>query len=270
MTARHDWLVPPSFKSYVEPFLGGGAVLFHVQPKKALVADVNGDLIESYKAVRSDWRRIERFLAKHQRLHSFDYYYKVRSIRFSDRVEEAARFIYLNRACFNGIYRVNLRGEFNVPKGSKEAIVLDDDDFEAIARILRKCRIVAQDFEKTIASAASGDFVFVDPPYTVKHNNNGFIKYNQDLFAWADQVRLRDAIRDAASRGALVLLTNANHSSVRDLYKGLGTIHQLDRASVISASSLHRRQSSELAITVGYCASESCRDEALQVSRAVR
>jgi DNA adenine methylase len=104
----------------------------------------------------------------------------------------------------------------------------------------------------------------------VKHNNNGFIKYNQNLFAWADQVRLRDCIKGAALRGAYILLTNANHSSVRELYKGLGTAHQLDRASILSASSLHRRLSSELAITIGYRASEPIApDEAAYASTRV-
>jgi DNA adenine methylase len=259
MTARHEWLLPTKYNSYYEPFLGGAAVLFHLQPRKAVIADLNFDLIDAYKSIKSDWRNVERLISKHQRHHSYDYYYKIRGARFSDRTEEAARFIYLNRACFNGIYRVNLKGEFNVPKGSKEAIVLDDDDFESVSRLLKRCEIVAQDFEKTIAMAGKNDFVFVDPPYTVKHNNNGFIKYNQNLFAWTDQVRLRDCIKEAVSRGAYVLLTNADHSSVRDLYKGLGTMHQLDRASILSASSLHRRASSELAITMGYSASETVR-----------
>ncbi|MET4198747.1 DNA adenine methylase [Bradyrhizobium sp. LA8.1] len=257
MTARHSWLLPARFNNYVEPFLGGGSVLFHLKPKRGLISDLNADLISTYKAVRDDWTSIERLLTKYQRLHSFDYYYKIRDARFADQIEEAARFIYLNRTCFNGIYRVNLKGVFNVPKGSKDAIILDDDDFEGIAQSLKKCRIVAQDFEKTIAAASRGDFVFVDPPYTVKHNNNGFIKYNQNLFAWSDQVRLRDCVKAAASRGALVLVTNANHSSVRDLYKGMGVVHQLNRASIISASSEHRRKSSELAITIGYHAAES-------------
>ncbi|WP_024517132.1 Dam family site-specific DNA-(adenine-N6)-methyltransferase [Bradyrhizobium sp. Tv2a-2] len=272
MTWRHDWLFPSEYKCYFEPFLGGGAVLMHLQPRKAVIADLNVDLIEAYKAVKRDWRQIERLLAKHQRLHSHDYYYRIRATHFSERTEEAARFIYLNRACFNGIYRVNLKGEFNVPKGSKDAIVLDDDDFGSISQVLRKCQIVAQDFEETIAMAGRGDFVFVDPPYTVKHNNNGFIKYNQDLFAWADQVRLRDCIKDAVYRGAYVLLTNANHSSVRDLYRNLGAMHQLDRASILSASSLHRRLSSELAITIGYSAMEpsSAAISRVRAAQAVR
>jgi len=257
MIARHEWLLPRQFNTYFEPFLGGGAVLFHLQPKKAVLSDLNSDLISSYKAVKNDWRRIQQLLNRHQRAHSNDHYYKVRNLRFEDNVAEAARFIYLNRACFNGIYRVNLKGEFNVPKGSKVAIVLDDDDFQSISHILKKCRLAARDFEDTLAMASSGDFVFVDPPYTIKHNNNGFIKYNQNLFAWADQVRLRDCVAQAAGRGAKILVTNANHQSVRELYKGMGCMHQLDRASILSATSEHRRLSSELAITVGYVATET-------------
>lgn len=256
MTARHDWLLPKKFNTYFEPFLGGGAVLFHLQPKKAVLTDLNADLIASYKAVKKDWHKIQQLLNKHQRDHSEDHYYTTRRLRFADDLSEAARFIYLNRACFNGIYRVNLKGEFNVPKGSKESIILDGDDFRSIAHILRKCQLAARDFEETVASAASGDFVFVDPPYTVKHNNNGFIKYNQNLFAWEDQIRLRNSVAGAAARGAMILVTNANHQSVRDIYKGMGEMHKLDRASIVSAASEHRRLSSELAITIGYSANE--------------
>jgi DNA adenine methylase len=252
MTARHDWLFPQKYNFYVEPFLGGGAVLFHLRPKRSYLGDLNVDLIASYRAVKNDWKSIQRHLVRHQREHCSDYYYKIRGKRYESQTREAARFIYLNRACFNGIYRVNLKGEFNVPKGSKEAILLNDDDFQSIASLLKKCRLAARDFEDTIAMANVGDFVFIDPPYTVKHNNNGFIKYNQNLFAWHDQVRLKKSIAEAASRGAKILLTNADHESVRDLYKGMGDMYRLDRASVVSASSDHRRKSSELAITIGY------------------
>lgn len=270
--ARHAWLLPKQFNTYLEPFLGGGAVLFHLQPKRAILSDLNADLIASYRAVRNDWPRIQRLLRKHQRAHSDEHYYKIRDLRFDDDVIEAARFIYLNRACFNGIYRVNLKGKFNVPKGSKDAIVLDDDDFQSIAHVLKKCRLAARDFEETIAMAGSGDFVFVDPPYTIKHNTNGFIKYNQNLFAWSDQIRLRDCIAQAAERGAQILVTNANHQSVRDLYEGMGVMHRLDRASIVSAASEHRRLSSELAVTIGYVPSspmlleKSIRRETLRAS----
>ena len=224
-----------------------------MKPSKGVLGDVNTDLIACYAAIKSNWRSIQQLLEEHQRKHSSEYYYSIRGQRFSGKIEEAARFLYLNRACFNGIYRVNLMGQFNVPKGSKEAIVLEDDDFRAVSQVLKRCRFVNQDFAKTINLAKSGDFIFVDPPYTVKHNNNGFIKYNQQLFSWADQLRLRDSIEGAVARGAFVLLTNANHRSLRDLYRGTGTMYRLNRPSMISATSDHRRASSELAITIGYC-----------------
>ncbi|MCC8958373.1 Dam family site-specific DNA-(adenine-N6)-methyltransferase [Bradyrhizobium sp. Pear77] len=256
LTANHDWLLPDTFNTYVEPFLGGGAVLFHLQPDQSILSDANADLIACYKAIKKDWRKITAQLERHQRNHDDAYYYRIRSSRFSNQIDEAARFIYLNRACFNGIYRVNLEGNFNVPKGSKQKIVMDDDDFRSVSRVLRKSRLLAQDFETTIELATANDFIFVDPPYTVKHNNNGFIKYNQQLFAWSDQIRLREAIERAANRGALILLTNADHQSVRELYRGLGRPYRLDRASVVSAQSQHRRMSSELVITIGYDAEE--------------
>ncbi len=263
LAARHSWLLPRSYSRYFEPFLGGGAILFHLQPNRAFLSDANNDLIRVYKAVKNDWYQIVRLLKRHQAGHSEEYYYSLRETRCSDPVKEAARFIYLNRACFNGIYRVNRQGQFNVPKGSKEKIVMDDDDFEAVARVLKNCRLVAQDFERTMMLTGHNDFVFIDPPYTVKHNNNGFIKYNQKLFGWEDQLRLKRSIEQAASRGVRVLLTNANHKSVRDLYKGLGTMHELTRSSVVSANSEHRRSSSELAIAIGYSVRDKRNDRHL-------
>jgi DNA adenine methylase len=166
ITARYDWLLPDTYNAYIEPFLGGGAVLFHMKPSTGVLGDVNADLIACYAAIKSNWRLIQQLLEEHQRKHCSEYYYSIRGNRFSGKIEEAARFLYLNRACFNGIYRVNLMGQFNVPKGSKEAIVLEDDDFRAVSQVLKRCRLVNQDFAKTLALAKCGDFVFVDPPYT--------------------------------------------------------------------------------------------------------
>jgi DNA adenine methylase len=158
LATRHDWLFPNTYNRYFEPFLGGGAVLFRLQPPSAYLSDANRDLISAYKAIKNDWKRILHLLKRHQAEHSYEYYYSIREIRCEDPVKEAARFIYLNRACFNGIYRVNRQGEFNVPKGSKETIVMTDDDFETTSRVLKRCRLVAQDFERAIALSAANDF----------------------------------------------------------------------------------------------------------------
>jgi DNA adenine methylase len=121
----------------------------------------------------------------------------------------------LNRTCFNGIYRVNLRGAFNVPKGTKSAVVLPTDDFSEAQRLLRRAKLLDGDFEEVIDQAQSGDLVFADPPYTVRHNNNGFIKYNEKLFSWDDQERLARVLTRAAKRGVKVVATNADHREIR-------------------------------------------------------
>jgi DNA adenine methylase len=160
----------------------------------------------------------------------------------------AARFIYLNRTCWNGLYRVNKKGEFNVPIGTKSSVILEGDDFELVSKALKSATITTCDFETTIDKAGRGDFIFIDPPYTVKHNLNGFIKYNENIFSWQDQVRLKKSISDAVEKGAFVLVTNANHKSIKELYKGSGEMIALNRASVIAGKSEARGTYSELAI----------------------
>jgi DNA adenine methylase len=192
--------MPRKFDRYVEPFLGGAAVYFALRPKAALLADTNARLIETYEAVQSDWSRVDRELKRHQAAHSRDYYYLERERSRRTAFTRAAQFIYLNRTCWNGLYRVNLNGTFNVPIGTKTAVVLDTDDFEEVSTLLSGATLKCCDFEEVLDECARGDFVFVDPPYTVKHNMNGFIKYNEKLFSWDDQVRLRDAVARAADR----------------------------------------------------------------------
>jgi len=143
---------------------------------------------------------------------------------------------------------VNRKNEFNVPIGTKSNVVLPTDDFQRMSRVLGGADILAQDFESTLDSARHGDFVFVDPPYTVKHNLNGFVKYNDKIFQWADQIRLRDAVVRAATRGAMVLVTNANHQSIREIYEDVGRQEVVARASVLSGSAAHRIRTEELVV----------------------
>ena len=240
----------PEFEGrYIEPFLGGGAVFFGIRPKNALLGDTNGRLIELYTVIRDRPEEFERLLRQHASSHSKNYYYAIRSKRLRKPVTRAAQFMYLNRTCWNGLYRENKKGQFNVPIGTKQTVIFPDDDFEAWSRALEGTTLVQQDFEKTIETAQRGDFLFVDPPYTVRHNTNGFVKYNQDIFAWEDQVRLREVLDRAAGRGARFAMTNADHKSVRELYNGFGKPIQLGRYSVIAGNSSYRSQSTELLIT---------------------
>jgi len=250
LVSGHSYLFERSFQRYTEPFLGSGAIFFHLAPSKAILSDANDELIQVYRAVREDWKGVEGAVRRHHHKHSAEYYYKVRSSKPRSSVAKAARFIYLNRTCWNGLYRVNLKGQFNVPIGTKTNVIMDSDDFESVAKLLKHVDLRTSDFELVMEDAGSGDLIFVDPPYTVNHNLNGFVKYNEILFSWNDQIRLRDSALRAARRGAVVLLTNAYHESVRKLYRGIGKHFRLDRRSVLAADSNYRKKSSELLVII--------------------
>lgn len=249
LTSKHRQLFPAKYKRYVEPFLGGGAVFFSFLPADALLSDCNGELINVYNCIMEHHEEIERGLARHERQHNADFYYRVRGSKPRDPVQRAIRFLYLNRTCFNGIYRVNLRGVFNVPIGSKTTVSFPDGHLTAVALALKKAKIIASDFEPIISQTGEGDFVYADPPYTIMHSNNGFVKYNAKLFSWPDQTRLATALKAASERGALVMLSNADHASIRGLYRGFGNCQTLSRHSVLSGDSAYRRDGTEVVIT---------------------
>lgn len=236
--------IPHRYERFIEPFLGGGAVFFSLAPKRALLSDVNLELIELYETVRDEPERLRIILEWHQEKHSPTHYYAIRNRRYRDKTWRAARTLYLNRTCWNGLYRLNRRGEFNVPIGTKSQILLEES-FDAAAELLRGADLRCSDFEDSVNEAASGDLLFVDPPYTAKHNFNGFLKYNESIFSWDDQIRLRDACLRAANRGAYVIVTNADHESLRTLYSGHAAYEPLVRQSVLAANSQHRCRTTE-------------------------
>lgn len=249
LASRVIQLATPIRGRYIEPFLGGGAIFFALRHRSALLSDVNAELVNAYAAVRADHERVFSLLRTHQSRHSTEYYYQMRDYKPRCEYRQAARFIYLNRTCWNGLYRVNRQGRFNVPIGTKTAVLMPTDDWTSISQLLVSAEIKCRDFEASISAAEDGDLVFADPPYTVKHNFNGFIKYNDSLFSWNDQVRLRDALLAAKRRGAKVILTNANHESIRELYKKHFDLESVARASVLAGSAAHRGRYEELLIT---------------------
>ena len=250
LVAKHAELLWADASRLIEPFLGSGAVYFHLQPKAAILADLNRELILTYSALRDDYQTVLRHLRSHHRRHDRDHYYSVRTSRPPTNAARAAKFIYLNRTCFNGLYRVNARGAFNVPKGTKDAVLYPTDDFERLSHILQGAELLACDFEDTIAQAGVGDLVYADPPYTVKHNSNNFLKYNERIFSWEDQKRLAVSLAEAAARGAHVLVSNADHASVRELYSASCWSHiTLWRHSRLASSSQHRGRTTEVVIS---------------------
>lgn len=239
---------PASYARLVEPFCGGAAIFFASGANQGWLADANGDLINAYVQVRN--RPIE--LAR--RLQTLDdssaTYYSVRSSRPRSDLGRAVRFLHLMTHSFNGIYRENSSGQFNVPYGDRRTKrkltlerVLDASSALSVATLRH------QDFRQTIAVAKKGDLLYVDPPYTVLHNNNGFVEYNQKLFSWADQVDLAACCKRAVRRGVFVIVSNADHGEVLDLYPDF-IYHQVNRFSSISASAIARKRVSE-ALLIG-------------------
>lgn len=248
LVANHSNLFPKKFKRYIEPFLGSGAVFFHIRPKKALLGDSNKELINTYLAIKENWGLVYSHLKEHQRKHSEDYYYKIRSLKPKSLASHAARIIYLNRTCWNGLYRVNKEGIFNVPKGTRSSVIFETDCFDKISEALKIAELHSCDFECLIDIAEDGDFLFVDPPYTVRHNHNSFIKYNEKLFSWADQERLFYALNRARKRGVQIVGTNAYNQSVRELYESAFKTYALSRNSLIASKVEARDKYEELLI----------------------
>jgi DNA adenine methylase len=249
LATKFPTLFPAVYKTYFEPFVGSGAVFFALQPAKATLSDINADLIHTYQVVRKAWKDVATQLRRHEKRHSAAHYYAVRATEPSSDVQRAARFIYLNKTCWNGLYRVNTRGQFNVPIGTKSKVSIDSKEIETLAHLLGRARLTVSDFEETISRACRGDFIFADPPYTAHHNSNGFLKYNDKLFSWNDQLRLQSALSEATRRGAKVVLTNADHPSLHSLYCDSFFLYRVSRASRISGLSHGRGQFSELLIT---------------------
>jgi len=248
MIYGYPGLFPKEYNRYIEPFLGSGAIFFNLKPKKAILSDLNSELIETYCAIRDNYKRVETELRKHHRNHNKSYYYEMRSKRLRKSVTRAAQFIYLNRTCWNGLYRVNRNGVFNVPVGTKTNVVLPTDNFRGISKLLKRVQLMDKDFESIIAKAKDGDLLFIDPPYTVKHNNNNFRKYNEHIFSWEDQIRLCDSLLAAKERGAKIIICNADNKSVIKLYKYIGKVFKLNRFSGLAADPSKRQNTTELAI----------------------
>jgi DNA adenine methylase len=250
------WLVqdygqafPPISGTYFEPFLGAGAVFFMTGPKSAYLSDANAELINVYRQVRKAPLKFAEAVARYHAKHNKEFYYRERARTYDSGFKRAVQFVYQNRTCFNGIYRVNLKGQFNVPIGTKTAVLLPTDDFPSIAQALRGKTLEVADFEASVAKAGYGDFVYADPPYTVKHNLNGFVKYNDKLFQWSDQERLERALAAAVARGAKVVVSNANHESIRGLYAGAWNQYVVSRSTVISGDATKRGETTELLIS---------------------
>jgi DNA adenine methylase len=236
-------LVPQKYGTYYEPFLGGAALFMALRPSRAQLTDKNADLIECYQQVRDNPHELIRALKRLK--NSEEDYYNIRDWNPRTPITRAARFLYLTRLAFNGIYRVNLRGQFNVPYGHKTHLSpVDEERLLSMHLALKGATLKTMDFDESLKSASNGDLIYLDPPYTVAHGLNGFLKYNESIFSWADQQRLHETASKLVARGCHVVVSNADHESVRTLYKNFRKI-VISRPSVIAADAKRRRVVSE-------------------------
>ncbi len=212
--------LPKEMNDYWEPFVGGGALFFEIQPKKAHLSDANLDLTITYKVIQKDVGKLIEVLKKHQKLHCEEYYYRVRNRHdLEDPIEVAARMIYLNKTCFNGLYRVNKKGEFNTPMGksatgSLTSGILREENLRSCNKALKHAIIEYKDY--TAIEPGAGDFVYFDPPY---HPVNGtsFTAYAGD-FTEKDQSNLADFCKDLHRKGVKFMLSNSNTEYIRGLF----------------------------------------------------
>jgi DNA adenine methylase len=235
---------------YYEPFLGGGAIFFATEPQSAHLSDMNSELIHTYCAVRDCPEDVIDQLSRLR--NGPEEFYKIRSWRPRTRARRAARFIYLNKTCFNGLYRENLAGEFNVPYGRHryETVVCNVEQIQDASRALQGATLRTSDFAAAVSSAKSGDIVYFDPPYITGHRNNGFVEYNAKVFSWSDQHRLRRTAERLVTRGVHVAISNGDHPSIRHLYESDNRfrIHVLRRQSTMASQANRRSARTELLV----------------------
>lgn len=235
------------FNTYHEPFIGGGSVYIHLNPENAIISDANENLINAYLQVRDNVDAVINNITEFE--NTKDFYYEIRNQRFANEILEASKFIFLNQTSFNGIFRVNSKGEYNVPYGYRENYEFDFENLRKVSALLQSTTIDTNDFDEAIDRINAGDLIFLDPPYTVAHNNNGFIQYNQKIFSLEDQYRLANFINDIKDIGAFYVMTNAAHQSIREIFNNGDTMYELDRASLIGGKNAKRGKYSELILT---------------------
>lgn len=215
--------VPPDYKKrcYREPFLGAGSMFLALRPEHARLADANHHLIRCYESIRDSHKRLHMYLRDHAAKDCPEHYYAVREAynRRCPSAAQAARFLYLNRTCFNGVFRVNMRGQFNVPYGYNDHPIFPDRDVLAtVSQALAKAELVATDYQESLTAAEPGDFLYLDPPYPPLNATSFFTHYTKDRFDAEDQRALAALVHELDAQGCLFMMSNADTRMIRRLY----------------------------------------------------
>ncbi|HAS00119.1 MAG TPA: hypothetical protein DEA89_01920 [Candidatus Moranbacteria bacterium] len=244
----------PKTATYFEPFVGGGAMFFDLLPKKAVLSDMNAELVTTYNVIKNDVEGLIKKLKEHQKKNNKEYFLKVRAQDFKklSDVDVAARFIYLNRTCFNGMFRVNSSGQFNVPFGdNKNPLICDEENLRKAHDAMKHTKILHQDYGKVLEKAKKGDFVYFDPPYYPVNATSSFTSYTKEGFLEKQQIELKDAFMELHKRGCYVMLSNSDTPLINELYSGLGKkikIHTVDAGRSINSKGTGRGKIKEVVV----------------------
>lgn len=249
--------LPAAYGRYYEPFCGGAALFFSLRPERAVLGDVNADLIGAYRVAADQHEKLLSVLEHHRANHCADWYRQTRedwnaNAYATDSVARAATFIYLNRTCFNGLWRVNRAGEFNVSMGRyKDPFAGIADRIRAASPAIVRAEIRHGDYRETLLDVEAGDFVYLDPPYDPVTPTANFRSYTSDGFTAEDQATLAEAVRALIARGVRVMASNSNTPYVRRLYAGL-RIDVVECPRAINSDAARRGKVGEVIITGGY------------------
>jgi DNA adenine methylase len=241
--------LPDEYGAYHEPFVGGGALYFHLSPEQAFLSDVNHRLVRTYRALKHDVGQVIARLRQHP--HDRDYFLAMRQMDIDrcDDVEVAAWFIYLNRTAYNGLYRVNRHDRFNVPFGAyKNPHICDEENLLACSQVLQGAELGVEDFTAVLKRARKGDLVYFDPPYVPLSATSSFTSYTAGGFGPAEQEKLRDVARTLKRRGVHVLLSNSSACLVRSLYADGFQLHEVGASRSVNCKGSGRGRVVELLI----------------------
>ena len=242
----------PITNTYYEPFVGGGAVFFDLLPKNAELSDLNNELVITYNVIKNNVDELIQSLQKH--IYDKEYYLEVRAKKIDDLsdVEVASRFIFLNRTGFNGLYRVNKSGQFNVPFGRyNNPVICDEDNLRRVSNALQDVTITHQDYKNVLKTAKSGDFIYLDPPYYPINATSSFTSYTAEGFLEKEQTELRDTFVKLHKKGCFVMLSNSDTPFINDLYSGLDgiTINKITAGRAINSKASGRGKITEVLVT---------------------
>jgi len=238
-----------SYKRYFEPFIGGGAVFFHLQPPESYLFDLNPQLIGVYEVVRDQVDDLIESLKEHK--NEAEYFYQIRKLapQSLNKVESASRFIYLNKTCYNGLYRENSSGGFNVPFGKyKNPKICDEDGLRSASRALQRAHLQVGDFEQVQQYAQSGDLIYFDPPYDPLNKTLNFTSYTSKGFNGNDQRRLGSIFRELNDRKCLLMLSNSDTPLIREIYEDFN-LFTINARRAINSNPNGRGEIVELLIT---------------------